>query len=135
MLYSIEDYNNPIFSIYEYEKSIPKGALFTNYLIRRIILDSKMTTRDVNFIKEGKGNIVFAQASYDEYETFENFQIIIALYDLILLYRKMSFVSSLNFIFACPGESVFEDEPELNEYVMKELKDRNINVVFGSDLV
>lgn len=136
MLYSIEDIDNPIFTIYEYENSIPKCGLMSNFLIRGIEKDDKLSRRDSKFIKEGNGNIIFAQSSNDEYETFENFQILMMLYDLLLTYRKIKYVNTLNFIFVCPNPQFFNDEgeKELNEFMIKELTERNINIVYDSKL-
>ena len=138
LLYSLQDDSDPIFTSYEYETVIPKFCIYSAALINRIKHDygKNLSKRNLNFLENGDGNIVFANVSSDFYDILENMQMIILLYDFILKYRKKEFLDKLNFIICLPVSKInFSlNNKHISTYFIDCLNERNIKINWNYEL-
>lgn len=140
-MFALEDPQNPMFSVYEYEKCIPKMATYSQLLIKQFLLDAefKLTKKNEEFLKIGGGNIIFSNVSDDPYEILYNMQMIILLYELIKLSRKEDFIKNIKFLLFLPiseKEFTIKDQRSYycNLYFLKELQKRNIEIKWDHKL-
>jgi hypothetical protein len=140
-MFALQDPQNPIFSVYEYENCIPKMATYSQLLIKQFLLDAefKLTQKNDEFLKIGGGNLIFSNASEDPYEILYNIQMIILLYDLIKSTRKEEFLKNIKFLLFLPiseNEFTLPDQRSYNcnLYFLKELKKRNIEIKWDHKL-
>lgn len=104
LLYSLDDKTNPIFSVYEYEKMLPKMANYSVYLTSLMLPESeyKVSIKNDNFYRMGGGNIVFSNCTDDIYEIFYSFEMILLLFEIIKSKRSKDFLHSLKFYLTLP---------------------------------
>jgi len=138
LLYSLQDNNDPIFTSFEYETVIPKICIYSAILINQIKYDfgKNLPKKNLDFLNNGNGNIVFTTVSSSVYDILENMQMIILLHDLILYFRKQEFRKKLKFILCVPSskENFINQSKELNTYFVKLLEERNIEIYWNHKL-
>lgn len=140
MIYSLEEMQNPIFANYEYEKILPKMGAYTYLLLMNKNANMfKEFTRDyIQFCDKGNGHIVFCSAENNNYENLENIQMICLLYDLILKFRKKSFLETIKLSICFPfSEKEFLVDSEfskINSFFVNLLQERNINILWEHKL-
>jgi len=60
LLYALDDTQSNVFSCYHFEKAVSKMSVFTHCIKNKIINFQKLTQRDINFMEQGFGNIVYS---------------------------------------------------------------------------
>jgi len=139
LLYSLNDKSNPIFTIYEYENVIPKMTNYSLYLAQLIIPENeyKLSKTNDDFFKFGNGNIVFSNATENIYEILYNIQMILLLYNVVKVGRKLEYFETLKYYITFPitEESFFKNVSEIiANYFLKELKEKKIEIKWNYQL-